>query len=75
LLLAISLEPCHPEERSDEGSAVASQEFVPLHLAKKEHPESFVGHWAAPSLLLGIYNKLVKQHGSDATSRTPAQAS
>jgi hypothetical protein len=40
-----------------------------FHLAKKEHPAIFVGQWAAPFLLLGIYNKLVKQHGSDATSR------
>jgi hypothetical protein len=29
----------------------------------------FVGQWAAPFLLLGIYNKLVKQLGSDADSR------
>ena len=29
----------------------------------------FVGQWAAPFLLLGIYNKLVKQHGSDGRSR------
>lgn len=46
-----------------------------FHLAKKEHPALFVGQWAAPFLLLGIYNKLVKQHGSDATSRSLAQAS
>ena len=26
----------------------------------------FIGQWAAPFLILGIYNKLVKQHGSDA---------
>jgi hypothetical protein len=41
-----------------------------FHLAKKEHPALFIGQWAAPFLLLGIYNKLVKQHGSDAASRT-----
>jgi hypothetical protein len=41
-----------------------------LSIAKKEHPSLFVGQWAAPFLLLGIYNKLVKQHGSDAASRT-----
>jgi hypothetical protein len=41
-----------------------------FHLAKKEHPALFVGQWAAPFLLLGIYNKLVKQHGSDATSHS-----
>jgi len=28
-----------------------------------------VGQWAAPFLLLGIYNKMVKQHGSDSTAR------
>lgn len=41
-----------------------------FHLAKKENPALFVGQWAAPFLLLGVYNKLVKQHGSDAASRT-----
>jgi hypothetical protein len=29
----------------------------------------FVGQWAAPFLLLGIYNKLVKQLGHDETNR------
>jgi hypothetical protein len=38
-----------------------------LKAAKKEHEALFVGQWAAPFLLLGIYNKLVKLHGSDAT--------
>jgi hypothetical protein len=28
----------------------------------------FVGQWAAPFLLLGIYNKMVKQHGSDSVA-------
>ena len=41
-----------------------------LSLTKRQHPALFVGQWAAPFLLLGIYNKLVKQHGSDAASRT-----
>jgi len=44
-----------------------------FHIAKKEHPALFIGQWAAPFLLLGIYNKLVKQHGSDAASRTQLQ--
>jgi hypothetical protein len=26
----------------------------------------FVGQWAAPFLILGSYNKMVKHHGSDA---------
>jgi hypothetical protein len=37
-----------------------------LKAAKKDHGALFVGQWAAPFLILGIYNKLVKQHGSDA---------
>jgi len=32
----------------------------------------FVGQWVAPFLLLGVYNKLVKQLGSDAYSREAA---
>jgi hypothetical protein len=33
---------------------------------KKEHA-LFVGQWAAPFLLLGLYNKLVKVQGHDQT--------
>jgi len=29
----------------------------------------FIGQWAAPFLLLGIYNKMVKQHGSDSLAQ------
>jgi hypothetical protein len=29
----------------------------------------FVGQWAPAFLIMGVYNKLVKQHGSDAFSR------
>lgn len=36
-----------------------------LQAAKKQHEALFIGQWAAPFLLLGIYNKLVKIHGSD----------
>jgi hypothetical protein len=36
--------------------------------AKKQHEAFFIGQWAAPFLILGIYNKLVKIHGSDGTS-------
>lgn len=52
------------------GSMVVS---AGLHLAKKDHPALFVGQWAAPFLLFGIYNKLIKQHGSDAASRGVAE--
>ncbi len=40
-----------------------------LQFAGKKHEALFVGQWAAPFLLLGIYNKLVKQHGSDAAAK------
>ena len=50
------------------GLALASMAVsVGLHLLKKQHSALFVGQWAAPFLLLGIYNKLVKIHGSDGT--------
>jgi len=38
--------------------------------AKKEHEALFVGQWVAPFLILGLYNKTIKQHGSDAASRS-----
>jgi hypothetical protein len=36
-----------------------------LRLNGKQHGALFVGHWVTTFLLLGIYNKLVKLHGSD----------
>jgi hypothetical protein len=30
-----------------------------------EKKANFVGHWAPTFLLLGLYNKLVKLHGSE----------
>ena len=36
-----------------------------LHLFGKKHTSLFIGQWAAPFLILGMYNKLVKQHGHD----------
>ena len=41
---------------------------VGFQAAKKQHASLFVGQWAAPFLILGLYNKLVKLHGSDASS-------
>jgi hypothetical protein len=38
-------------------------------IANKRHEALFVGQWVAPFLILGIYNKMVKQHGSDAKSQ------
>jgi hypothetical protein len=55
------------------GAALASMAVsVGFKAAGKEHMALFVGQWAAPFLLLGIYNKLVKIHGSDATSKYPS---
>lgn len=39
-----------------------------LKVMKKRHNALFVGQWAAPFLLLGIYNKMVKQQGHDQNS-------
>lgn len=33
----------------------------------KSHDALFIGQWAAPLLILGLYNKVVKLQGSDAT--------
>jgi hypothetical protein len=46
-------------------SIVASFTFK---ISKKDHAALFVGQWAAPFLLFGIYNKLVKLHGTDAAA-------
>lgn len=39
-----------------------------LKLMKREETSQFIGMWAHSFLLLGIYNKLVKQLGHDRTS-------
>lgn len=36
-----------------------------LKLCNKNHSALFVGQWAAPFLLFGIYDKIVKTHGSE----------
>ncbi len=54
------------------GLALASMGVsLGLSLAKKSHSALFVGQWAAPFLLIGIYNKIVKLHGSDSSSAIP----
>lgn len=40
-----------------------------LKIMGKDNWALFVGQWPAPFLIMGNYNKLVKQHGSDAESR------
>ena len=48
---------------------------VGLQIGKKHHESLFVGQWAAPFLILGIYNKLVKQHGSDGNKENESRQS
>lgn len=43
-----------------------------LKISGKNHRALFVGQWAAPFFIMGNYNKMVKQHGSDATTRPEA---
>lgn len=40
-----------------------------LQCFSKKKLSLFVGQWAAPFLLLGIYNKMVKQEGHDEEDR------
>lgn len=51
------------------GAAIASiVGSLSFKVAKRDRDALFVGQWVAPFLLLGIYNKMVKQHGSDAAT-------
>ena len=40
-----------------------------LKIAGKDEWALFVGQWPAAFMLMGVYNKTVKQHGTDAYSR------
>ncbi len=44
------------------GAMAASAVF---QIMRKEGVSNFIGHWAPTLLILGVYNKMVKQHGSD----------
>lgn len=48
------------------GSMAVSAGFK---IAGKDNWALFIGQWAPSFLLLGVYNKIVKQHGSDVYSR------
>ena len=49
------------------GMAVSCMAFsAAFKLMGKDGWALFVGQWAAPFLIMGNYNKMVKQHGSDA---------
>ena len=41
-----------------------------LKITRKNDWALFIGQWAAPLLIIGNYNKMVKQHGSGATQNT-----
>ena len=57
------------------GAAIASIiGSISFKAANKDHEALFIGQWVAPFLILGLYNKMVKQHGSDATSRATSQS-
>jgi hypothetical protein len=47
------------------GSMIVS---ATMQVAGKKHGSVFVGQWAPSFLLFGLYNKLVKQLGSDRVS-------
>jgi hypothetical protein len=53
------------------GSIVSS---LVLKSQRKDNLAIFVGQWVAPLLILGLYNKTVKQHGSDASAESTGQA-
>lgn len=44
---------------------------VILHACKQKHASLLVGQWAAPLLIMGLYNKVVKQAGHDFTDKKP----
>lgn len=48
------------------GSMVAS---AILQVSSSKKSSLFVGQWAAPFLLLGVYNKLVKLEGHDSADK------
>lgn len=43
-----------------------------LQVSGSRHASTFVGQWAPTFLILGVYNKLVKQRGSDDANRPAA---
>jgi len=42
-----------------------------LKIMKQDKIALFIGQWAAPLLLFGVYNKLVKQKGHDQQDTQP----
>jgi len=50
-------------------SLAAMGASLTLKFMGRKHTALFIGQWAAPFLLLGIYNKLVKLEGHDETDK------
>jgi hypothetical protein len=46
-----------------------------LGCLRQKHLALFVGQWAAPFLLLGVYNKIVKIEGHDRNDKKRVEAS
>ena len=44
------------------GASIAAS--LILKIIDRHHEALFVGQWAPTILILGVYNKLIKQHGS-----------
>jgi len=52
------------------GAAIASIIGSLILKRQRKHQDAlFVGQWVAPFLIVGLYNKAVKQHGSDTGGR------
>jgi hypothetical protein len=45
-----------------------------LKASGKEEWSQFIAHWAPAFLILGLYNKMVKQNGTDARARRAGKA-
>lgn len=43
-----------------------------LQFSGNKHASTFVGQWAPTFLILGLYNKIVKEFGSDSRERVSA---
>ena len=46
-------------------AAGAMAASLTLRFMRRKHTALFIGQWAAPLLLFGVYNKIVKVHGHD----------
>jgi hypothetical protein len=54
------------------GASIAAS--LILKILNRHHEALFVGQWAPTILILGLYNKLVKQHGSDQLEASETKA-